>query len=418
MKTKVEILLGILLIVTGLQAQDVVTVKATSYDVSDNLNLEAVASLFGESSNLEDFEQRLNDPESQISNLDLNQDGYVDYIRVTETLSDGIFLVTLQAVLGDNLFQDIATIDVEKDESGVARVQITGDAYLYGEGYIIEPVFSFVPDIFLGFFWNPYHRVWVSPYYWRHYPPRFRYWSPYPVPRYRQNVLAFRRANVKISFQYPSVRRSQVAVNLQKQVRRNDYGKKYPERSFESRNGNIRNREQLERNRSNSRATENVRSTGRTVQRNWTPASGENRTQRTTVTRKNVSSSDQKRTNQVTTGTRTRQSQPATNRQTNVQKREFSTSPTRSGSNTRTQSTTRTDQSVSSPRQERTNQGTSGSRTRQSQPTVKQQTNVSKSSTSSTPVRSTNRTLQTKSTSQTKSTEQTKQSQKKRTPQK
>ena len=66
------------------QAQDKTTVEATSSDISENLDLEAVASVFGESKDLEEFEKKLNDPKTQISNLDLNEDGEVDYLRVLE----------------------------------------------------------------------------------------------------------------------------------------------------------------------------------------------------------------------------------------------------------------------------------------------------------------------------------------------
>jgi len=38
--------------------------------------------------NLEDFEKKLNNPDTQISNLDLNEDGEVDYLRVIETSKD------------------------------------------------------------------------------------------------------------------------------------------------------------------------------------------------------------------------------------------------------------------------------------------------------------------------------------------
>ena len=57
-----------------IQAQDRTTVNATNSEISDNLDLRAVASIFGDSRNLQDFERRLNDPKIQISNLDLNND--------------------------------------------------------------------------------------------------------------------------------------------------------------------------------------------------------------------------------------------------------------------------------------------------------------------------------------------------------
>jgi hypothetical protein len=56
-------------------------------EISDNLDLRAVASIFGDSRNLQDFERRLND-ELQISNLDLNNDNEVDYLRVIETVEN------------------------------------------------------------------------------------------------------------------------------------------------------------------------------------------------------------------------------------------------------------------------------------------------------------------------------------------
>ena len=85
MKTKlINTVLFSLLIAGEIFAQDVTTVRANSSDISDNLNLQAVASIFGESNDLEDFERRLNDPNAQISNLDLNGDNRVDYLRVIE----------------------------------------------------------------------------------------------------------------------------------------------------------------------------------------------------------------------------------------------------------------------------------------------------------------------------------------------
>ena len=61
----------------NLYAEDVTTVEAKDTDISDNLDLEAVASIFGEAKDLEEFEKKLNDPDTQISNLDLNEDGYI-----------------------------------------------------------------------------------------------------------------------------------------------------------------------------------------------------------------------------------------------------------------------------------------------------------------------------------------------------
>ena len=72
MKTKL-LLLSLLTFVfaTQIQAQNRTSVNAMNAEISDNLDLRAVASIFGDSKDLQDFERRLNDPELQISNLDL-----------------------------------------------------------------------------------------------------------------------------------------------------------------------------------------------------------------------------------------------------------------------------------------------------------------------------------------------------------
>ena len=79
MKTKI-ISLGLLFFLSTVIvfAQDRTIINATNSEISDNLDLRAVASLFGDAKNLEDFERQLNDPRIQISNLDLNNDNQVD----------------------------------------------------------------------------------------------------------------------------------------------------------------------------------------------------------------------------------------------------------------------------------------------------------------------------------------------------
>ena len=101
MKRVLFLLLAIgfgLLIPTLSYADETVTVTATSSDISENLDLKTVATLFGQAKDLEQFEQLLNDPDSAFSNLDLNADGEVDYLRVIETADNNRHLVVVQAV--------------------------------------------------------------------------------------------------------------------------------------------------------------------------------------------------------------------------------------------------------------------------------------------------------------------------------
>ena len=123
------LLLAILLATVPAWAEDKTTVTAQNDEISDNLDLEAVASVFGEAKDLEDFEKRLNDPETQLSNLDLNGDGEVDYLRVMETVKGKTHYIAIQVVIAKDQFQDVATIEVEKTSDDKTQVQVVGDVY-------------------------------------------------------------------------------------------------------------------------------------------------------------------------------------------------------------------------------------------------------------------------------------------------
>ena len=279
MKTKVASLLVVLvLITTQCTAQKRVTIEAQNDDISNNLDLKAVSTVFGESKNLEDFEQRLNDYDSGISNLDLNNDGQVDYLRVIEKNENNIHLVVIQAVLDKDVYQDVASIVVERDRDSNTTVQVIGDPYLYGDNYIIEPAYVYTPSIF-SFFWGSAYFSWHSPYYWGYYPNYYHHRRPYELNMYMSNVYSHVNHNQR--YYYTSSRRDDRARVLHNSIRRNDYAVRYPDRTFSSRNVNVRNKREFEFSRSgvvrsnqsrvyqgNSAGDRNVRSYDNNVQRN------------------------------------------------------------------------------------------------------------------------------------------------------
>jgi hypothetical protein len=285
MKTKIGIL--VLALSTSFfnvhaQQRMVTTARAISNDISDNLDLDAVASIFGDSENLEEFERKLNDPDNPISNLDLNEDGYIDYLRVVENSSDRNSLVVIQAVLGDNVFQDVATIEVERVQNGNPRVQVVGDPYIYGSDYIIEPDFYRTPLIF-SFFWGPRYTPWQSPYYWNYYPRWYSFYRPCSPFRYRRNIFA--RIDYENHYRRADSRNLHFSGDNYSRIRRNDFANRHPERAFQNRNEGVRNRYELNERRPNSqvnrqRNTDVQRSNDRQYQNNRQSNSGNNVRQR------------------------------------------------------------------------------------------------------------------------------------------
>ncbi len=166
----------------------------------DNLNLYAVLDVFQKSATLEEFERTLNDKNTNINNLDLNNDNAIDYIEVTGNKKGNSFSVVLRVAINSNEYQDVAVIEGYKNNAGKVIVQIVGDEDLYGKDYIVEPSFSETQNpgyegnrkvivtesnIYYGNDWpivsylfSPLFSVYVSPWHWGFYPSYWNPWSP------------------------------------------------------------------------------------------------------------------------------------------------------------------------------------------------------------------------------------------------
>lgn len=105
----------------------------------DNLNLYAVLDLFQQCATFEDFEKKLNEQDSKINNLDLNNDGKTDYIKVIDNKTGESHAVVLQVPVSEKENQDVAVIEIDKKSDGNVSVQIVGNEELYGKDYIVEP---------------------------------------------------------------------------------------------------------------------------------------------------------------------------------------------------------------------------------------------------------------------------------------
>ncbi len=208
------------------------------YDLSDNFDLEAMAYVFANSSSIKSFERKLNSNHYNISNLDLNNDGYIDYIRVMELPQHGFSVIFVQAVLGRNIIQDIATIEVKKLRKNRVAIQVIGDEYLFGYNYIVEPILWKRPAI-ASYFHQDHRKVWVSPYAWNYYPVYFEFRMPIRVAVYRWNVMD--RYTSKMVFAYPQNHYVTFNYHNVKHYHRHDYAYHNPNKSFKHRNEGFRN---------------------------------------------------------------------------------------------------------------------------------------------------------------------------------
>ncbi|GAB4135160.1 MAG: hypothetical protein Fur0041_09030 [Bacteroidia bacterium] len=164
----------------------------------DNLDLYGVLELFKNAESPEAFEKALNSESNHVNNLDLNEDGKVDYIQVFDRTEGDAHSIVLRIAIDAKESQDVATIEIEKKSDGNADLQIVGDEELYGEDYYIEPVdetqkgndteqkfasrnsmiyFNVWMWPCVRYIYGPGYVVWVSPWWWGYYPP---WWTPWP----------------------------------------------------------------------------------------------------------------------------------------------------------------------------------------------------------------------------------------------
>lgn len=231
-------------------AEETITVTSTGEDISENLDLKAVASLFGEVADLEKFEAELNSQDRHINNLDLNGDGQVDYLRVVEMNENDGHLIIIQAVLATDIYQDVASIYVDKDAvTNTVSVQVVGDEYLYGTNYVIEPVYIYRPIIY-DWFWGPSWVCWHSPYYWGYYPHWWHCYDVWTYPVYISHLHVYHHNHGRCAFRYAAAPRADVgrmmASERGREISQRDMAVRQADRAFQTRNAGMTNARQIQ----------------------------------------------------------------------------------------------------------------------------------------------------------------------------
>jgi hypothetical protein len=223
----------------------------------DHFSLKGALEMFKQSSSPEEFEKLINVKDKHINNLDLNNDGEVDYIRVIDKAGNNVHAFVLQVAVSETENQDIAVIELEKTGDTTAVLQIIGDEDIFGDQVIVEaseepdeeetndkPVpgpsdfFEPVRIVVNVFYWpcvrfvqRPAYIPWVSPWRWRHHPGWWRPWRPlswhvfHPLRyRYHRHYAVVRTHRVIAAHRiYTPHRVSSVTVRTRTTVVRNNH---------------------------------------------------------------------------------------------------------------------------------------------------------------------------------------------------
>ncbi|PYT01645.1 MAG: hypothetical protein DMF63_02015 [Acidobacteria bacterium] len=166
-------------------------IDGEDYWAKDNLDLQRVGDVLQRSESPEQFERYLNEPDG-INNLDLNGDGYADYISVEEyedrdSNSRGLSLFSR---FGPDLIQEIATVLLYRDQPNYpgARFLINGNDQLYGDNYYYETDWLNQQVPIATYLYNDRDQYYRSPYYYDNYPTWYQPYDIVDTPVYRTRI--------------------------------------------------------------------------------------------------------------------------------------------------------------------------------------------------------------------------------------
>lgn len=214
--------------------QTTIVVKET-YDYYRQLDLRAVGAAFAQSRSVREFEELLNSGRYMVSNLDLNRDGWIDYLRVMETMQGYTHVLYIQAVLGFNMFQNVATVIVDA-YPGQRYVQIVGDPYIYGPNFYVDPVFRTTPPMY-SYMSGYNYSCWSSPYTWDFFPSYYTKPKPVYQTHYDAYVTTYLSSHTYCrEVHYTTTVHNTQFSTIGASTARHDYANSNPDRAFRANN--------------------------------------------------------------------------------------------------------------------------------------------------------------------------------------
>ena len=161
-------------------------------DAKDGLNLELLLPLVKEAENAEDLEKKIN-AEKGINNLDLNNDGKVDFIKVTEFGSKDAYGFSLTTFPEEGQEQEVATITIKK-EGEEAQVQVAGNQQIYGQNHYYHSRFGVGEMLLMAYLLRP-HPFYAPSFGWGYYPSYYRPWGVRPYSSYSSFSSTYRASH-------------------------------------------------------------------------------------------------------------------------------------------------------------------------------------------------------------------------------
>ena len=145
-----------------------VIVNQSEPNIGENLNLQAVGEIIRHSSNPQEIEKKLNEPDG-VNNLDLDGDGKIDYLKVTEYGKGSEHGYSICAVLKDGE-PEVANVVINTLPNQQAQMSLNGNPTYYGnQNNTYQSSFNATDFLLLAWLMQPHYSYYHSPYHYGYY---------------------------------------------------------------------------------------------------------------------------------------------------------------------------------------------------------------------------------------------------------
>jgi len=160
-------------------------------EAKDGLDLEALTELIKKGRSAEDIEIKLNQS-GGINNLDLDENGKVDFIKVTEYGNkNGIYGFSFTVELDNGEEQEIAEIEIEQSGDN-AEIVTRGNEQIYGSNHYYHSMHPVTTFLLWSYLLRP-HPFYMSPFGFGHYPGYYNQYNTVNRSTYTNRTNAYKQ---------------------------------------------------------------------------------------------------------------------------------------------------------------------------------------------------------------------------------
>jgi hypothetical protein len=154
----------------------------------DGLDLQALGELIKKSASPAKLEETLNKPGSI---NDLDKDGKVDYLKVTEAKSDSNSRdLKFTDITADSTPTVVADVNISRTAGNQGTMNVAGNQNLYGSSNTYQSGFPLGEVLLMAYLFSP-HMPYYSPYHYGAYPGYYRPYAPMPQATYHNTVTHY-----------------------------------------------------------------------------------------------------------------------------------------------------------------------------------------------------------------------------------